>query len=1263
MGTFTIPGAPVFTPQTVKIGTFTRKAGSRTATERDPSLGMNNASFYGKPIPILWGTARLNGVTLWASKANVKYDVTQTFGRFATQKTAGGRLKKRNVLEGTTEREVYRIVSLAVGFGYTGREAGVATEVKVTRIWADGELIYDKTQTGSIASKVGLNIRTYPGSTTQQPDPEIVNDIGTGNVPAFRNLIYVVISGLDLTPYGGAVPLISAEITQNSEVTHVVYPMVTDAANDTDTDLTAGSRLYVNEKRQRAYLISASVAGSPDYGLLRVFDIGAMQEVVTAQLVDTLSTEPQLQIGGYLPTANWIGLCENLNNTSKLVFFHAETGQLITTYGSNSSALSSPQTGAPSLTSMIELPGGSYAPSAYPDIDRTSPYGWTGSNPNYGPFLDGLIVVLGQLGRITILTRDGNELFLRNYYQVNEGGVNEDRPSCLIPGPQNDIIDRDRNTPLGQELSYRDFIVARGSRIYYCAVTLAGKGGLQLLFNGQSQVGRVSEGAYQIWDAGTDVQICWIKLTYIPTNTAWYGTTLVFNVPYLCWLEFNSSSGVYTYRRYKIAAGGPAIQLLHGYDPGELYDGYSVTVPSASVATVATMRHYVQAPTVNMKDQFYVGWVSGDVWTYFDLISGTATSRDTGSDSFERSNGVSISAPITSPATGYFNNEDFSLTYVGPTTPADAPFIGKLYLDRANFPQLLIRTLLRELCLRAGYSASDIEVSNNITESVYGCLLNERVDLMDLLSNICALYSISMVESEGKIKFTRNLRGTSISYTATIPYADLAGVAGDDSTIYINSERGGSQDLPGKLEIKYIDKDLDYGVGIQYAKRVSYPIPSSNSSQSVVTLAVPLIMTAQDAATIANKVLFEAWSGKVFHAVRVSYEYLKLEPGDFIQLTREDGDNYVCRVESISLNGDRSISVGLNTISIDNDYTPPTIASPRPIQEFLVPAYTDLIIIDNILLSNSDTTWELTPQVNWSASYYSTGLQYIDLVLFSSAATLEDRIIASYDLPPGFGFLTSDLADTAIPFQIDYDASLTIRMIEASTSVAPTSATDHESFLAGERVILIGEVGRWEMIYYKTVVDNGDGTYTLSVLLRARNGSELWTGDHAKGDKVIIPNDQMTPIGLPSTGLNAEFELAAVGSGTDVTQYSPETYINSGDTLLPLAPWNVRASRSTTNSVFTWSRRSRLAHELVDSVSSVPLNEESELYEVDILDLTTGAVVRTVTGLTSATYTYSDANATTDGYTTPPTQVRLKVYQISGVVGRGRTRDLTVDVE
>jgi hypothetical protein len=87
----------------------------------------------------------------------------------------------------------------------------------VSRIWADGNLIYDTT-TGSVTSNGNISFDFYPGTNSQAPNSRITADIeskygvSTGGV-AFRGLAYVVFYDLGLTDYGNRIPNLSFEVT------------------------------------------------------------------------------------------------------------------------------------------------------------------------------------------------------------------------------------------------------------------------------------------------------------------------------------------------------------------------------------------------------------------------------------------------------------------------------------------------------------------------------------------------------------------------------------------------------------------------------------------------------------------------------------------------------------------------------------------------------------------------------------------------------------------------------------------------------------------------------------------------------------------------------------------------------------------------------------------------------------------------------------------------------------------------------------------
>lgn len=142
---------------------------------------------YGAPIKEVWGRMRIPGQVIWAS-------------RFSEHvQTSGGGGKGAPGPTNSTTTFSYS-VSLAIAL-CKGEALGIG------RVWANGI---------EIASR-SLDLRFYPGSETQLPDPKIVAVEGSEDAPAYRGICYVVIEDLDLTRFGNRVPQFSFEVIRNAD--------------------------------------------------------------------------------------------------------------------------------------------------------------------------------------------------------------------------------------------------------------------------------------------------------------------------------------------------------------------------------------------------------------------------------------------------------------------------------------------------------------------------------------------------------------------------------------------------------------------------------------------------------------------------------------------------------------------------------------------------------------------------------------------------------------------------------------------------------------------------------------------------------------------------------------------------------------------------------------------------------------------------------------------------------------------------------------
>jgi hypothetical protein len=138
----------------------------------------------GAAVARVWGRVRLGGQVIWAS-------------RFLESASTSG--SGKGTAPGSTTAYSYSVsLALALCEGQA-RSLG--------RIWADGIEL----------SRTSLNIRFYPGSEIQLPDPKIEAVEGAGLAPGFRGIAYVVIEDLDLGRFGNRVPQFSFEIVRPAQ--------------------------------------------------------------------------------------------------------------------------------------------------------------------------------------------------------------------------------------------------------------------------------------------------------------------------------------------------------------------------------------------------------------------------------------------------------------------------------------------------------------------------------------------------------------------------------------------------------------------------------------------------------------------------------------------------------------------------------------------------------------------------------------------------------------------------------------------------------------------------------------------------------------------------------------------------------------------------------------------------------------------------------------------------------------------------------------
>ena len=194
-----------------------------------------------------------------------------------------------------------------------------------------------------------------------------------------------------------------------------------------------------------------------------------------------------------------------------------------------------------------------------------------------------------------------------------------------------------------------------------------------------------------------------------------------------------------------------------------------------------------------------------------------------------------------------------------------------------------------------------------------------------------------------------------------------------------------------------------------------------------------------------------------------------------------------------------------------------------------------------------------------------------------------------------------------------------------------------------------------ELIQFRLATLVSTGIYTLSGLLRGGRGTEWAMTGHAATERCVLLREAgLRRIILQNNELGLSFYYKGVTRSRPVSSADAESFTNNAVGLKPFAPIDLRASRDESGNVtFTWQRRTRLSVRVIGTLGiSVPLDEDAESYEIDIMAAgSPTTILRTLTA-TSGTVGYTAAEQTTD-FGSAQASITARVYQISATVNRG----------
>ncbi|WP_296168740.1 glycoside hydrolase/phage tail family protein [uncultured Brevundimonas sp.] len=532
-----------------------------------------------------------------------------------------------------------------------------------------------------------------------------------------------------------------------------------------------------------------------------------------------------------------------------------------------------------------------------------------------------------------------------------------------------------------------------------------------------------------------------------------------------------------------------------------------------------------------------------------------------------------------------------------------------------------LATLVAERCARVGFYDVDVSALNGV---VQGYLRDRPMSPRAEIEMLMTAFGFDAVESEAVIRFVPRGRPS----VAALTEDDL--VEGSSEAEPMTLVRGQETDLPDTVSISFTDPNKEYQSGTATRTRLA------GYSDRVANTAVPLVMDETQAQGIADRLLPEAWIGRDTAQFALPPSMLAVEPTDVVDLM-VGGQARGFRIVRISDQGARMAEAvraedALYGVVLPG-IAPPILTTP--------PVYgpAELRIMDLPLLADTD---------NGAAPYAAAmASPWAGVAVMDSATGADFALDTLLTLPATMG----ETVDVLQSGPLDLWDRANILKVQLYTGEL-TSLTE-ETILAGRGNALAVQTGDdWEIIQFADATLIGDRLYELRTLLRGRLGTEpAMVGTLALGASVVLLNGAVAQldVALAERSISRAYTWGPPSLPMTDAAWRSASYTARAMGLTPWAPTLLAGVRSAGDLVMSWVRRTRFGGVWTDG-TDVPLNEETEAYQVDVMS---GATVVRTLAVTTPTATYTAAQQTTD-FGAPQASIAVRIYQMSATVGRGR---------
>ncbi|MDA3888201.1 MAG: glycoside hydrolase TIM-barrel-like domain-containing protein [Allgaiera sp.] len=550
-----------------------------------------------------------------------------------------------------------------------------------------------------------------------------------------------------------------------------------------------------------------------------------------------------------------------------------------------------------------------------------------------------------------------------------------------------------------------------------------------------------------------------------------------------------------------------------------------------------------------------------------------------------------------------------------------------------------LAALVRHLCLRAGMPESRIDVTG-LWGAVEGYAIGALESPRASITTLSRHFGFDAVETEGVIRFI--MRGRAAM--ADVAHDDLVAAREGD---VLELTRAQETELPQALKWQVARADEDYDAALVAARRITV------DTTRIASESFPMAVPPEEAERRCRRALMEAWTGRETATFRLPPSRLALDPADVVTLAH-DGRQVPLRLVSIADTEAR----GIEAVLQDRDAHDLPPGSPRSssLSRAVVFGAPEVVLLDLPQLTEDQPAhrpFVAAHAVPWPG----------EMAVFRSPSTDGFELLTTFGGRARIGTLVSEFY-AGPTSRFDLGNALVIDLLSGTLE----SVTDLTLFGGANALAVESASGAWEIVQAGTADLIAPGRYRMTRLLRGQRGTEAAMANPAlAGARVVVLDDALAslPIAEADLGLPWHWRIGPANRSVSDETYVAANFTPVGAGLRPFSvahieqPW--RKPRTPGDLTIRWTRRSRALS--ADSWGAVdaPLAEETEAYEVEILD---GAAVKRVLSATTTSAVYTAAQQTADwgALLGPGDTLDIRNFQLSALIGRGAAKTDTLQL-